>query len=262
METHAVYRYPGGPEYGVSLTAAKPNDCHSVLARAITEMLAREFSRQSAKPVKYGCTYNAQAKRIAKTVGCSPEDGEIIFNAFWTQAAPLKLLKEAMQKYWEQKGQKKFIPAIDKRKLPIRSKGNVINSYLQSAGVICAKRAMCIHDKKLEEEGLIVDFFKDDWKNKNFCQQMIAYHDEAQYEVRRSAVKFKKFESEEDAKAFQPEDGKQWSDVIHNDKGWYRAYNRAGELAVDSVKEAGEYYKLNVELTAGYIIGTCWANCH
>lgn len=261
METHAVHRYPGGPEYGVSLTAEKPNDCHSVLARAITAQLGREFPRQSAKPVKYGCSYNAQAKRVAKTVGCSLPEGQIIFDAFWIQAAPLKLLKEAMQKYWEGTGQKKFIPAIDKRKLPIRSKGNVINSYLQSAGVICAKRAMVMHDKYLEEEGLIVDFWKDDWKRKDFCQQMIAYHDEAQYEIRRSAVTFKKFDTEAEAKAFKDE-SKLWSDIIHNDKGWFRAYNRSGELAVKAVQESGKYYKLNVELTAGYIIGTNWATCH
>lgn len=261
METHAVFRYEGGPEYGVSLTAEKPNDCHSVLARAITAQLGRDFPRQSAKPVKYGCSYNAQPKRVAKTVGCSLEEGQIIFDQFWLQAAPLKLLKEAMQRYWESTGQKKFIPAIDKRKLPIRSKGNVINSYLQSAGVICAKRAMVLHDKYLEEEGLIVDFFKDNWKEKDFCQQMIAYHDEAQYEIRRSAVTFKKFSSEEEAKAFK-EEGKLWSDVIHNDKGWFRAYNRAGELAVKAVQESGKYYKLNVELTAGYMIGTNWATCH
>jgi DNA polymerase I-like protein with 3'-5' exonuclease and polymerase domains len=285
METHAVFRYPGGPEYGVSLTAEKPNDCHSVLARSITKMLNREFPRQSAKPVKYGCSYNAQAKRVAKTVGCSLEDGQIIFNAFWIQAAPLKLLKEAMQKYWETTGQKKFIPAIDKRKLPIRSKGNVINSYLQSAGVICAKRAMVMHDAMLEEEGLLVDFFTEDWKSKNFCQQMIAYHDEAQYEVRRSAVEFKTFpvkgaleitdkegklvESEEAkaakkaAKEFkEAQTDRVWSDVMHTDKMYYVAYNRSGELAVRAVKMSGEYYKLNVELTAGYMIGTNWATCH
>lgn len=270
METHAVYRYPGGPEYGISLTAEKPNDCHSVLARAITEMLGREFPRQSAKPVKYGCSYNAQPKRVAKTVGCPLEDGQVIFDAFWLQAAPLKLLKEAMQKYWETTGQKKFIPAIDKRKLPIRSKGNVINSYLQSAGVICAKRAMVLHDKMLEDEGLLVDFFVDNWKEKDFCQQMIAYHDEAQYEIRRSAVEFKTFPVGEDekaaekaAKAFKAEQtDKVWSDIGHTDKMYYVAYNRAGELATQAVKQSGEYYKLNVELTAGYMIGTNWSTCH
>ena len=104
--------------------------------------------------------------------------------------------------YWEVTGGKKFIKGIDGRKLPIRSKGNVINTMFQSTGVICAKRAMVMHDRMLRDENLIVDFFKDDWENADFCQQLIAYHDEAQCEVRRNSVKFKKFDTEEDAKNF------------------------------------------------------------
>jgi hypothetical protein len=262
IEAHYVYRYAGGPEYGVSLTAEKPNDCHSVLARQITGILGREFPRSTAKNVKYGCSYNAQPARVAKTVGCDLDTGQIIFDAFWEQASPLKELKEKMQKYWEGPGQKKFLMGIDNRKLPIRTKGNVINTAFQSAGVICAKRAMVIHEKMLKDEGLWVDFFRDDWKNKVFCQQLIAYHDEAQLEVRRSMVAWKKFGSEAECKAFKSEDGKVWSDPVHNDKGWFRGYCRAGELATIAVREAGQYYKLNVELSAGYMLGTDWASCH
>ena len=263
VEAHYVFRYEGGVEYGVSLTAEKPNDCHTVLASSISVLLGKPFPRGTAKSVKYGCSYNAQAKRVAKTVGCDLDTGQIIFDAFWTQAFPLKQLKEAMQKYWETVGQKKFLIGVDGRKIPIRSKGNVVNSQFQTCGVVCAKRAMVIHDAALRKEGLIVDFFRDDWKSKNFCQQLMAYHDEAQAEVRRSAVTFKKFETErEEAKDYKDPTGKVWSDVIHNDKGWFRAYNRAGELATIAVRQSGEYYKLNVELTAGYMIGTNWATCH
>jgi DNA polymerase I-like protein with 3'-5' exonuclease and polymerase domains len=176
IESHYVYRYKGGPEYGISLTAEKPNDCHSVLARRISAILGREFPRNSAKSVKYGCSYNAQVARVSKIVGCDLETAQIIFDEFWTLANPLKELKDRMQQYWETTGQKKFLIGIDKRKLPIRSKGNVINTAFQSAGVICAKRAMVIHDRKLKAEGMSVDFFKDDWKSKKYCQQMIAYH--------------------------------------------------------------------------------------
>lgn len=176
IEAHYVYKYPGGPEYGVSLIAEKPNDCHTVLAAYISELLGRPFPRGTAKNVKYGCSYNAQVARVAKTVGCSLEEAQIIFDAFWEKAAPLKALKENMQKYWETTGQKKFLLGIDGRKLPIRSKGNVINTAFQSAGVICAKRAMVMHEQMLKDEGLFVDFFRDDWRNKDFCQQLIAYH--------------------------------------------------------------------------------------
>lgn len=262
IESHYVYRYKGGPEYGISLTAEKPNDCHSVLARRISAILGREFPRNSAKSVKYGCSYNAQVARVSKIVGCDLETAQIIFDEFWTLANPLKELKDRMQQYWETTGQKKFLIGIDKRKLPIRSKGNVINTAFQSAGVICAKRAMVIHDRKLKAEGMSVDFFKDDWKSKKYCQQMIAYHDEAQLELTRELVKFKMFDTEKEAKEFS-EEGKIWSDVGHAKDGrFFRSWCRAGELAAESVKEAGQYYKLNVELTAGYVIGSGWDNCH
>lgn len=261
IESHYVFKYPGGIEYGVSLTAEKPNDCHSVLAREISKIINKEFSRSSAKSVKYGCSYNAQAARVAKIVGCDLETAKVIFDTFWLTALPLKQLKDNMIKYWETTGEKKFLIGVDKRKLPIRSKGNCINTSFQNAGVICAKRAMVLHDRKLQQEGLIVDFFKEDWRAKPFCQQMCAYHDEAQSEISKSLVTFKMFDSEEEARTFK--DSKVWSDIGKAKNGkYFRAYCKAGELAVESVKEAGEYYKLNVELTAGYVIGTDWASCH
>jgi hypothetical protein len=262
IEAHYVYNYEGGKEYGVSLIAPKPHDCHTVLASSISVLLGRPFPRATAKNVKYGCSYNAQVARVAKTVGCTLEEAQVIFDAFWEQAAPLKQLKERMQQYWEGKGQKKFLLGIDGRKLPIRSKGNVINTAFQSAGVISAKRAMVIHEKMLKAEGMYVDFFRDDWKNKDFCQQLIAYHDEAQLEVRKSMVTWKKFADEAECNAFKPEDGREWSEPVHNERGWFRGYCRAGELATLAVKQAGEYYKLNTELSAGYILGRTWAECH
>lgn len=86
--------------------------------------------------------------------------------------------------------------------------------------------------------------------------------DEAQLEICRDQVTWKKFESEEACKAFKSEDGRVWSDPVHNDKGWFRGYVRAGELATVAVREAGEYYKLNVQLSAGYMLGTTWGSCH
>jgi hypothetical protein len=261
IESHYCFKYKGGIEYGVSLTAEKPNDCHTVLASYISELINKKFPRGTAKSVKYGCSYNAQATRVAKIVGCDLHTAQVIFDAFWVQASPLKELKENMQKYWETTGQKKFLLGLDGRKLPIRSKGNVINTAFQSAGVICAKKAMVLHDRKLKEHGLVVDFFSEDYKQKTFAQQMIAYHDEAQSEVTKDLVKFKMFKTEEEGKLFR-EDNPTWGELAHTDKGWYSAYSLPGVLATQSVKEAGEYYKLNVELTAGYIVHKNWYGCH
>lgn len=69
------------------------------------------------------------------------------------------------------------------------------------------------------------------------------------------------FKTEEEAKAFKKLHPT-WSDIGHSDKGYYVGWCRAGELAVEAVKESGEYYKLNIELTAGYMLGNNWATCH
>lgn len=145
------------------------------MAEKISAIISREFTRSPAKSVKYGATYGAQGPKIAKTIGCDVKTGDMIFNAFWEAAAPLKSLKDKLAAYWESTG-KKFVLGIDGRKVPTRSAHAILNSLFQSAGVICAKRAMVIHDRLLKEHGLSVDFFKDDWKHKKFCQQLIAYH--------------------------------------------------------------------------------------
>lgn len=101
--------------------------------------------------------------------------------------------------------------------------------------------------------------------------------DESQLEVNKSLVKFKTFpfiqgneDSEKQAKQSATEwkkhqeevTGKHFSDVGHTEQCYYVGYCLAGELAVKSVLEAGQYYKLNVDLTAGYMLGTDWASCH
>lgn len=267
VESHYVYNYAGGKKYGESLTAAKPNDCHTVLAGKISDQLGYKFPRGSAKAVKYGCSYNAQPPRVAKTIGCSLDDAKIVFNMFWKEASCLKQLKERMQKYWETTGKKKFLLGIDGRKLPVRSSGNVINTAFQSCGVICAKRAMVLHDRKLKDHGLSVDFFVDDWRNKSYCAQLIAYHDEAQLEVTKDLVKFKVFKSKEDCEDFKENEekitGVAWGDVMEGKNNTYfTSYSLAGQLASEAVKETGEYYGLNVELTAGYMFGYNWKDCH
>lgn len=207
------------------------------------------------------CTYGAGAKRIAKTIGSDLSTGEAVHQAFWDAALPLNLLIQKLTKYWETVGEKQFILGIDGRKVPTRAKSALANSLFQSAGVICAKMAMVKHVEKMKQHGLTVDFFKEDWQNKAFAQQLIAYHDEAQLEVAKSLVKFKKFSSEEEAKAFK-KDNPNWSNIMETDKGIFVGYSLVGELMREAVKETSVHFKLNVALDADYDIGRNWAECH
>lgn len=286
--TGNCWRYEQEPhEYCNALLLEKPNDVHTMMARRISDTIGRKFERSPAKSVKYGITYGAQAAKVAKTIGSDMYTGQLVYDAFWEAAKPLALLKERLHDFWVKTG-KKYILGIDGRKVPTRSAHAILNSLFQSGGVICAKRAMVIYDDLIEEEGLAVDFFVDDWKNKSFVQQMIAYHDEAQLEVTRDLVHFKWFSKEslgwtqvddpeeqkkidkeclDKVNAWKEEEekrtGKIWANVHESPKGgWFTAYSRAGELASIAVNKAGEYYNLNVPLTAGYDVGNSWASCH
>lgn len=262
IESHYCWRYDNEDKaYCLSLTQEKPNDVHTRTASKISEVLGRVFGRSPAKTVKYCCAYGGQPKRVAKTIGCDLQDGQLIFNAYWEAAFPLASLVEKLKHYWETVGGKKFILGLDGRKLPTRSASALVNTLFQSAGVICAKRAMVIHDRKLKAEGLSVDFWKDDWKNEKFVQQLIAYHDEAQMEMHKSLIRWKLFHTEEEAKAFKAVNPA-WSEIGHSGKGYYVGWCRAGELVKEAVREASQYYKLNVTLSADYILGRNWAECH
>lgn len=235
--------------YCLSLMMDKPNDVHTKMAQAISEIIGRGFGRSPAKNVKYGCTYGAQAAKVAKTIGDTLQVGQQVFDAFWLAAFPLDSLKKALTAQWEANG-KKYIIGIDGRRVPTRSAHAILNSLFQSGGVICAKRAMVIHDVKLKAAGLSVDFFRDDWRNKEFCQQMIAYHDEAQLEASARSFEFKSFATKEEAQEFKDNEllnGKVWSDISKKDEdkggGVYVAYCKAGHLAVQSVTEAGLFYR-------------------
>ncbi len=287
IEAHYCWKYDKTKEYCKSLLASKPNSVHCKLARAISGVLKRDFGRDGAKSVRYSIAYGSTPPRVAKIIGETLEIGELVFDLFWSEAKPLARLVEDLKTFWETAGKKKYIVALDGGKVYTRSPHSVLNTSLQSGGVICAKRAMVIHEKKLRKEGMIVDFFKDTLiENKSYCQQLIAYHDEAQLEVdakgtrwktlpldkklmqnlkgkKLKAYKKKMMQKMEAAKkAVEASTGLIWSDIGETTDRLYIGYHRAGELAVEAVREAGEYYNLNVPLTAGYSLGKNWADCH
>lgn len=112
--------------------------------------------------------------------------------------------------------------------------------------------------------------------------------DEAQIEVTKGLVKFKWFKKEdlnwkempteeeqkvEDARCVaivnkfreqqRKESGKIWSEAHESPKGgWFVGYSLPGQLVVEAVAETTEYYKLKVPLSADYVLGANWADCH
>lgn len=247
IEAHFCYPYKGGKEYGISLTAAKPNDIHSVNARKMG------VDRDSAKTLKYASSYGAQPPKLAKQMNWTLAKAQQVFNDFWEASSPLKECIEDAKKEWS-RNNKKFIKGLDGRKLFVRSPHSIGNLLYQNAGVTCAKRAAIWWDRQVKKEGL---------KGVNM---LCMYHDEQQTEDLKENVKFKMFPDKESAtkwkSAFEKGQNKLLSDVAEQDGKWFVAYCRSGELAALSCKYASDYYKLNVELSGGYIVGRNWADCH
>jgi hypothetical protein len=264
LESHYCWRYDDEhKEYCKSLLLEKPLDVHTVTAKKVSVIIGQEFGRTPAKTTKYACAYGASPKRVSRTVGCSLELGEKIHAAYWEAAKPLGALGDKLKDYWTRVGGKKFILGIDGRKVPTRSASALINSLFQSAGAICAKRTMVLHEQKLKDRGLICDFFVDDWRNKPFAQQLISMHDEAQVELHKSLVKWKLFKTEDEAKEFKKVDeAKVWSAIGHSDKGWYVGKSIVADLAVEAANETSTMYELNVPLGIEFIFGRNWGECH
>lgn len=119
--------------------------------------------------------YGASVSKLRKMLGVSEERGTEIFDGFWEAAAPLKRLKESLEAYWETVGQKKFIPGVDGRALPVRSRHSLVNTLFQSTGVICMKQAIVSYHEKIKEKGWYKDPFREELSGE-YVMKMIEYH--------------------------------------------------------------------------------------
>jgi len=108
-------------------------------------------------------------------------------------------------------------------------------------------------------EGLNTDVFT---SQPDVCS-MIEYHDEAQLLLNKGLVKFKTFETEQEAKDFiSLWQGEQLSAVAHGKKYYVALPNpvsRAIKRATDRVEKL---LNLQFELGIEWIVGANWAQCH
>lgn len=176
VEGHYCWKWDDeSKDYCRALIQDKPNDVHTLLAGRIAQTIGRDFSRNSAKSVKYGVSYGAQVAKLAKMLGVDLELAELIYNAFWEAAFPLATFKEKVKAYWETKGKKQVVVGLDGRLLRARSPHSLVNLLFQSAGALCAKAVAVKWEEKLAAAGLLQNWFKEELKEK-YCQPIIRYH--------------------------------------------------------------------------------------
>lgn len=133
-------------------------------------------SRANAKTFIYGFLYGAGDEKIGSIIGGGRKEGKAIKQKFLKSLPKLNHLITSIKEKVRKTG---TLKALDGGILKVRREYSAPNTLLQSAGIICMKKAYCILDDMLQEKGWI--FGKD-------YAFVIHYHDEYQAEVKPELV--------------------------------------------------------------------------
>lgn len=189
---HWTYRYDSGE----SARELINGDVHSKNAKAFYpeetknyDINSEDFNpsdkgfkpyRSKSKNGGYAIMYGCAPPKLAATLGKPEKLGKKLLDNFWKANPALKKLKDKVEEFWSNNGDKQWIPGIDKRRLYSRSKHSLINLLFQSTGAIIVDYALALFDQKMG--GLLIDdkgrpYYK--YKNK-IVRRVIYSHDEYQ----------------------------------------------------------------------------------
>lgn len=124
-------------------------------------------ARNTTKTLTYGVLYGAGAAKAGSIVGGNSSKGKKLIDSFINNTPGLSSLKKKISRLMA----KGHLPALDGRRVWVRSEHAALNTLLQSAGAIIAKQWLIESTKLLQEKGIDA--------------KLLAFvHDETQWEVR------------------------------------------------------------------------------
>jgi DNA polymerase I-like protein with 3'-5' exonuclease and polymerase domains len=107
-------------------------------------------TRSQAKTFIYATLYGAGATKIGSIVNGSAKDGKKLLDNFYKNTPLLAKLSEKVQRL----ASKGYIPALDGRRIKIRSEHAALNSLLQSCGAVIAKQWILEVHKLMRANGI------------------------------------------------------------------------------------------------------------
>lgn len=181
--------------------------------------------RDRSKNGYYALLYGCSAPKLASTLGLPEYKGDILLEKFWDANPGTKRLKDNLEEFWNTKGQKKWLPAIDGRRLMTRKKSALLNTIFQSCGGIAMDYTCCFMDKWLGP--MYWDRYgRPFYKYKGCVVRRIGYyHDELEFEceepvaeevakmIEKAIAKAGEFLKLEIPLAGEGKTGKTWRDV-------------------------------------------------
>lgn len=203
---HFALPYPGGKEF---YEIVMDGDFHANNGKIW------DVSRDDSKPGLYGLCYGAQAPKLASILGKPASEGQRLFDAFWNTYPALKHLVDDLERSYKTN---RCLQAIDGRRIDVREKRKLLNTLIQANSAIVFKEWMIACNRMIIQNG---------WTH--VVKQIIAYHDELQFEIRTPTK----------------------SDAVYISEQFK-------ELALD----AGKKYDLRVPIEADAKVGHNWKDCH
>ncbi len=166
--------------------------------------------RNTAKSVLYALMYGASPKKLASIADKHESEGKSIKEDFFLAYPAIKTLVDNLSKAFKQTGA--YIRTLDGRRTYVREGYKLLNTLIQSTAAQIFKRWM-----------LKVDGMKPEW-----AEQIIAYHDELQFECRANGVEVELF----------------------------------GQRVCKVAEEVGKEMGVTVLVTAEHKVGKNWRDCH
>lgn len=179
------------------------------------------IDRSIAKNGTYALGYFCGVDKLATTIKCSKQAAAKRHQDYWQLNAALKLLDEALERHWEANG-KKYIRGLDGRKVFSRHRHSLVNLAIQSSGSILMDFAAAWLDRKLgpmKWDGQRPYYDVDGYK----AYRVLFQHDEYNFSC-------------------DPE-----------------IAEKVGKLGQQSIRAAGEFFKLRIPLLSEAKIADNWA---
>ena len=113
-----------------------------------TDSKEHKDARNLSKTLCYSVLYGAGPAKVGSTVGGGAKEGEKLIKNFMKNTPSLDKLAKKLLKF----AAKGYVPALDGRKVWVRSEHAALNSLLQSAGAIVAKQWLVCMTEELKKQ--------------------------------------------------------------------------------------------------------------
>lgn len=140
LENVGMLHYLNNKKAQEILTKPKPDDVHSMNARALTKALGREIDREwGAKTSYFAWLFGAYPPKLGSIVKGPPSDGEIVIKTFFKNVPGLQKLIDNVQSEWY--NNKGLLKTVDGGFVRCHSVGAALNYKIQSLGAVVMKLA-------------------------------------------------------------------------------------------------------------------------